>query len=31
VRKMAGVLNISVAELCEALATNADAAFGGHW
>ncbi|HEY0475089.1 MAG TPA: TatD family hydrolase, partial [Kribbella sp.] len=31
VRKMAGVLNISVAELCEALSTNADRAFGGSW
>ncbi len=31
VRKMAGVLNISVPELCEALSANADAAFGGHW
>lgn len=31
VRKMAGVLNISVPELCEALSANADAAFGGPW
>lgn len=31
VRKMAGVLNISVAELCEALSTNANHAFGGAW
>jgi TatD DNase family protein len=31
VRKMAGVLNISVAELCEALSNNADRAFGGTW
>jgi TatD DNase family protein len=31
VRKMAGVLNISVPELCTALSANADAAFGGHW
>jgi TatD DNase family protein len=31
VRKMAGVLNVSVAELCEALSANADAAFGGSW
>ena len=30
-RKMAGVLNISVPELCEALSANADAAFGGPW
>jgi TatD DNase family protein len=31
VRKMAGVLNISVAELCDALNTNANRAFGGAW
>ncbi|WP_433161697.1 TatD family hydrolase [Kribbella sp. CA-247076] len=31
VRKMAGVLNISVPELCEALNTNANRAFGGAW
>ena len=31
VRKMAGVLNISVPELCEALSANADTAFGGPW
>jgi TatD DNase family protein len=31
VRRMAGVLNISVPELCEALSANADAAFGGPW
>jgi TatD DNase family protein len=31
VRKMAGVLNISVAELCEALSNNANRAFGGVW
>jgi TatD DNase family protein len=31
VRKMAGVLNISVAELCEALSNNANRAFGGAW
>jgi TatD DNase family protein len=31
VRKMAGVLNISVPELCAALTANADAAFGGTW
>jgi TatD DNase family protein len=31
VRKMAGVLNISVPELCEALSANSDAAFGGSW
>jgi TatD DNase family protein len=31
VRKMAGVLNISVAELCGALSDNADRAFGGSW
>jgi TatD DNase family protein len=31
VRRMAGVLNISVPELCEALSANADAAFGGTW
>jgi len=31
VRKMAGVLNISVAELCGALSDNADRAFGGAW
>ncbi|GAA3550593.1 TatD family hydrolase [Kribbella ginsengisoli] len=31
VRKMAGVLNISVAELCQALSDNADRAFGGSW
>ncbi|MFF1820823.1 TatD family hydrolase [Kribbella sp. NPDC058245] len=31
VRKMAGTLNISVAELCEALNKNADRAFGGTW
>ncbi|TCC56478.1 TatD family deoxyribonuclease [Kribbella pittospori] len=30
-RKMAGVLNISVAELCGALSNNADRAFGGSW
>jgi TatD DNase family protein len=30
-RKMAGVLNISVAELCGALSDNADRAFGGSW
>ncbi|MET7277235.1 TatD family hydrolase [Kribbella sp. NPDC005582] len=31
VRKMAGTLNISVAELCDALNKNADRAFGGTW
>ena len=31
VRKMAGVLNISVAELCAALNDNANRAFGGPW
>lgn len=31
VRKMAGVLNISVAELCQALSDNSDRAFGGSW
>lgn len=31
VRKMAGVLNISVPELCEALSANSNAAFGGPW
>ncbi|HET6738750.1 MAG TPA: TatD family hydrolase, partial [Kribbella sp.] len=31
VRKMADVLNISVPELCEALNTNANHAFGGAW
>jgi TatD DNase family protein len=31
VRKMAGVLNISVAELCGALSDNANRAFGGSW
>ena len=31
VRKMAGVLNISVPELCQALSANADAVFGGPW
>ncbi len=31
VRKMAGVLNISVAELCGALNDNANRAFGGAW
>jgi TatD DNase family protein len=31
VRKMADVLNISVPELCEALNTNANHAFGGTW
>jgi TatD DNase family protein len=31
VRKMAGVLNISVAELCGALTDNAFRAFGGRW
>ncbi len=31
VRKMAGVLNISVAELCAALNDNSDRAFGGSW
>ncbi|MEU4290091.1 TatD family hydrolase [Kribbella sp. NPDC026596] len=31
VRKMAGVLNISVAELCDALNNNANRAFGGSW
>jgi len=31
VRKMADVLNISVPELCEALSTNAENAFGGPW
>jgi TatD DNase family protein len=31
VRKMADVLNVSVAELCEALSANADRAFGGPW
>jgi TatD DNase family protein len=31
VRKMAGVLNISVPELCEALTANADRVFGGPW
>jgi TatD DNase family protein len=28
---MAGVLNISVAELCGALSDNANRAFGGSW
>jgi TatD DNase family protein len=31
VRKMAGVLNISVAELCQALSDNSNRAFGGSW
>ncbi|MBB5983321.1 TatD family hydrolase [Kribbella solani] len=31
VRRMADVLNISTAELCAALNTNADNAFGGSW
>ena len=31
VRKMAGVLNISVAELCDALNNNANRVFGGSW
>ena len=31
VRKMADVLNISVAELCGALSDNANRAFGGSW
>lgn len=31
VRKMAGVLNISVPELCTALSANANSAFGGPW
>jgi TatD DNase family protein len=31
VRKMAGVLNISVAELCQALTDNSNRAFGGSW
>ena len=31
VRKMAGVLNISVAELCGALSDNSDKVFGGSW
>jgi TatD DNase family protein len=31
VRRMAGELNISTAELCERLSANAEAAFGGAW